>query len=187
MPDQPNILLLLTDQQRYDTLGANGATVCRTPHIDALAARGVNFDAAYTCISLCTPARASLFTGRLPHKHGLVRNTDMLAEAARQIPTTIPTIAERLNGEGYRCALEGKWHAGDRTASQCGFEGLDVLGYGDATATEAYEQHLKKHGLDKPELTPVGSGWAPNVKRFIRRVSERSLVVLFDSRRIERG
>ena len=56
-PDgRPSILLIMTDQHRYDTLGCYGAPTCRTPHIDALAARGVRFDRAYTPTSPCSPA-----------------------------------------------------------------------------------------------------------------------------------
>jgi len=61
--DRPNILLILTDQHRWDTLGCYGAASCRTPHLDDLAARGVRFDAAYCPTSPCSPARAALFCG----------------------------------------------------------------------------------------------------------------------------
>lgn len=64
--DRTNILLIMTDQHRYDTLGCYGASTCRTPNIDDLAARGVRFDAAYTPTSPCSPARAALFTGLYP-------------------------------------------------------------------------------------------------------------------------
>ena len=69
MPDQPNLLILLADQLRYDALGCNGAQFCRTPAMDAISAAGVRFANAYTPIALCTPARASLLTGRYPHNH----------------------------------------------------------------------------------------------------------------------
>ena len=69
MPKQPNILILLADQLRYDALGCNGAPVCRTPAMDSVAAAGVQFSSAFTPIALCTPARASLLTGRYPHNH----------------------------------------------------------------------------------------------------------------------
>jgi len=62
---RPNVLVLMSDQQRLDTVGAYGLNpVVRTPHIDALAARGVRFDGAFTPTAICSPARASLLTGR---------------------------------------------------------------------------------------------------------------------------
>ena len=63
MSKRPNIVLILTDQQRFDTVGANGSPICQTPNIDRLAADGTTFEKAYTPVSLCSPARASYFTG----------------------------------------------------------------------------------------------------------------------------
>ena len=62
MARQPNILFLLTDQQRFDSLGCNGAPICRTPAVDEIAATGMRFTNAYTPIALCSPhaGRSSL-------------------------------------------------------------------------------------------------------------------------------
>ena len=70
MAQQPNILFLLTDQQRFDSLGCNGAPICQTPAVDEIAATGMRFTNAYTPIALCSPARGSLLTGLYPHNHG---------------------------------------------------------------------------------------------------------------------
>ena len=70
MAQSPNIVFLLTDQQRFDSLGCNGAPICRTPAIDEIAATGMRFANAYTPIALCSPARGSLLTGLYPHNHG---------------------------------------------------------------------------------------------------------------------
>ena len=72
--DRPNILFLLTDMQRYDALGFNGNTVCKTPAIDRIAREGMRFCRAYTPIALCSPARGSLLTGMFPHNHGQLSN-----------------------------------------------------------------------------------------------------------------
>lgn len=162
MTDRPNILLLVTDQQRFDTVGANGAAICQTPNLDRLAAGGVTFTKAYTPISLCSPARASLFTGVLPHRHGITRNTGVLPPAARALPRRFPTIAERLRGVGYACFLEGKWHVGTRSAMDCGFDGPDHPGYGSPMASETYREYLARFGLNQPEVTPLGVGWRHN-------------------------
>jgi len=61
---RPNILLIVTDQHALHAVSSYGAPICRTPHIDALAADGVRFTRAYTPCALCTPARASLLTGQ---------------------------------------------------------------------------------------------------------------------------
>ena len=68
---RPNILLITTDQQRTDTLSCLGAPIGRTPHLDALAARGVLFERCYVQNPICIPSRACLQTGRYPHQHGV--------------------------------------------------------------------------------------------------------------------
>ncbi len=126
-PDRPNILLIISDQQRADTLGFADKTPCRTPHLDALAERGISFDRAITPCPLCGPARASIFTGLYPHQarggagpdlddgplEGLDSDrtaTDMLlndyslAEPAR--------LTNLLRDRGYHTAYAGKWHLG---------------------------------------------------------------------------
>ncbi len=99
---QPNILLLVTDQQRWDTISAYGLNeICRTPHIDALAARGVRFDNAFTPTAICSPARASVYTGLYPHQHGVVGNGLTINEG-------IQGINHYLEAAGYRCGYAGK-------------------------------------------------------------------------------
>ncbi|MCE5309108.1 MAG: sulfatase-like hydrolase/transferase, partial [Acidobacteriales bacterium] len=66
---RPNILFIMTDQQRFDCLGANGNANIRTPSLDRLAAASVNFQNAFVQAPVCVPSRASYFTGRYPHSH----------------------------------------------------------------------------------------------------------------------
>ncbi len=122
--ERPNILLLVSDQQRWDTVSAYGLNeVCRTPHIDALAARGVRFDNAFTPTAICSPARASLFTGLYPHNHGVTGNGLSIREGVRG-------ITDYLNPANYRCGYAGKWHADEeRGPSELGFVAKDFMGY----------------------------------------------------------
>ena len=71
---RPNFLLFITDQQRADHLGAYGNTIVRTPHLDALAARGWRAEACHVASPICMPNRASLMTGRMPSVHGARHN-----------------------------------------------------------------------------------------------------------------
>ena len=159
--NRPNILLILTDQHRYDTIGANGSAICRTPSLDGLAQSGTNFRQAYSICGLCTPCRASIYTGLLPHKHGLMRNVD------DRDPTAIRpdhrTIAELLKEEDYRCHFVGKWHAGSRLPTACGFEGMDIPGYGNIRDSSEYRSYLEAEGLDLPEVEARGVGWSENL------------------------
>src|SRR5881398_453441 len=67
----PNVLFLLADDLRWDGLGCTGSPVAKTPHIDALAARGVNFRQHFVTTSICCVSRASIFSGQYARRHGI--------------------------------------------------------------------------------------------------------------------
>ena len=71
MARRPNVLIIFTDQQRWDTIGAYGNPMNLTPNIDALAKEGVRFEFAFTNQPVCSPARACLFTGQYASTHGV--------------------------------------------------------------------------------------------------------------------
>jgi arylsulfatase A-like enzyme len=100
---RPNILFVITDQQRADHVGFAGNAAIATPNLDALAARGSVFDQCYVANPICMPNRASLITGRVPSAHGVIFND-------RALPWTSNTFVRRLRSEGYRTALIGKSH-----------------------------------------------------------------------------
>ena len=102
--DRPNILIIITDQQRNDDMSCAGNIYVKTPSIDALAARGVRFTNSYCTSPLCVPSRASLATSRMPY--------EVMKEAAtfRHIPTNMPSLGPLLREAGYRTAWSGKWH-----------------------------------------------------------------------------
>lgn len=99
----PNFVLFITDQQRADHLGCYGNPVVRTPHLDALAARGWRAERCHVASPICMPNRASLLTGRLPSVHGARHN-------GIPLPLSETTFVERLREAGYRTALVGKGH-----------------------------------------------------------------------------
>lgn len=99
----PNVVCFVADQLRYDHLGCNGNDVVETPNIDALAEGGVNFDRAYTNNPMCMPARATMFTGRNPHRHGVRSNGIHLRQ-------DLPTVPQLLLDDGYRTHSAGKLH-----------------------------------------------------------------------------
>lgn len=102
--DRPNIIFILTDDQRYDELGFVNP-VLRTPHMDDLAAEGVHFSNAFVTTSLCSPSRASILTGQMMHNHGVIDNN-------RPLPEGLELFPGRLRAAGYQTALVGKWHMG---------------------------------------------------------------------------
>lgn len=100
---RPNVLLVYPDQLRYDCLSFTGNPTVRTPAIDALAAGGVSFSAAYCSFPLCCPFRASLMTGLYAHEHGMATNH----YPVRLGQTFLP---ELMGQAGYRTGWFGKWH-----------------------------------------------------------------------------
>ena len=99
---RPNILLISSDQQHWDTLSCAGAPV-RTPHLDRLASQGTRFTRAYCPNPTCTPTRASIITGMYASQHGAW-------SLGTKLPEDIPTIGSVLQEAGYDTALVGKAH-----------------------------------------------------------------------------
>lgn len=112
------MILLQTDQQRWDALGIVNRAV-KTPHLDALAARGILFDQAVCQVPMCMPSRYSMMTGLYGSQLGAIHNT---AEISRDRDMPVPTAAERLRDLGYATAGFGKahWYVGSRIAAAMG-------------------------------------------------------------------
>jgi len=158
---QPNILYIMTDQQRYDSLSLVGQSVCRTPHLDQLARSGVFFDQAYSICALCSPARASMLSGLYPRNHRMWNNNDMMQWAVRDLPDHVRMISQDLVEAGYNCGYSGKWHCGERKLPQhYGFVGMQVPNYGNPYKTPEYVAYLQKHHLEPPERLASPYPWA---------------------------
>lgn len=119
---QPNIILLLTDDQGYGDLGYTGNPDIKTPHIDAFARESVVFDYFYVS-PVCTPTRASLMTGRYNQRTGAI-DTWMGRSTMHQDEFT---LAEALKDAGYATGLFGKWHLGDTYPYRAQDQGFDEV------------------------------------------------------------
>jgi arylsulfatase A-like enzyme len=113
MPRQPNFLLILSDEQRADTLPCYGNRFVEAPYLDRMAAEGTRFENCRTVFPACTPARASMWTGLYPHAHGIVRNVYGDADALGASRLADASVFRFLGDVGYECAYFGKWHLGD--------------------------------------------------------------------------
>ncbi|MBK1833444.1 arylsulfatase [Roseibacillus ishigakijimensis] len=111
-PALPNIILIYTDDQGYGDLGANNPEAkFATPHLDRLAAEGLNFTDAHSPDAVCTPSRYGLLTGRYCWRTRLKRNV-LGADEPALIPADRLTLASLLRQRGYATAMVGKWHLG---------------------------------------------------------------------------
>ena len=137
-----NVLLLFTDQERYDLTSPDGLPV-ETAALDSLAADGVRFTRAYTPISICSSARASLLTGRYPHDHGLLNNVHESDAVRTDLPTTETTFGPLLAEAGYENTYLGKWHVGRNVVPED--FGFDYYGPDRSEYDERLEAGLRAH------------------------------------------
>ncbi|MFC0529319.1 sulfatase-like hydrolase/transferase [Phytohabitans kaempferiae] len=135
----PNVLVVVTDQLRYDCLGHTSTLPVSTPNLDRLAAQGARFTHAFTHIPLCCPARQSFLTGRRPETFGGLWNYDIGLPVAA-LPPTEPTWPAALADRGYDSAYLGKWHVHPS-------EDPTAYGYREYVSLDEYEQVRAAAGL----------------------------------------
>ena len=113
-PPRPNVVLMMADDLGWGDVGyhqsAGGSADAFTPHLDAMAAAGVRLERFYSASPVCSPTRASVMTGRHPHRLGITNAN------AGHLPAGEETLAERLRDAGYTTGFFGKWHLGTLTA-----------------------------------------------------------------------
>ncbi len=156
-----NILLIHSDQHRYDCLGANGHPFLRTPHIDRLAREGIRFTHAFTPVPLCTPARNCLLYGCWPHQHLAICNYD--TEAPRGARADLVSFSELLQGAGYNLGYIGKWHTNAVRSP---------LSYGFSTWIDEAEYDGWRNAQGLPPR-PDSNGWFGETDPYITGVQSR--------------
>jgi arylsulfatase A-like enzyme len=169
MANNPNILFILSDDQGAWAMGNAGTRSLRTPSLDRLAEKGTKFENFFCASPVCSPARASILTGRVPSAHGVhdwlrSGNLDRSLLEKRGIENTYGGYASEdkpiqyLRGQtaytdllaekGYTCALSGKWHLGDSLTPQHGFKYWYTIGRGGC---EYYRPDMVENGEIKVE------------------------------------
>ena len=133
-PNRPNIVVILTDDQGCWAMGCAGNAELRTPHLDRLAQTGMRFESMFCASPVCSPARASLLTGRIPSQHGV--HDWLRAGNAPSEPDKGGRLVEYLQGmtgytdvlaaHGYSCGISGKWHLGDSIHPQKGLSFWEI-------------------------------------------------------------
>lgn len=162
-PGRPDVIILLTDQQRADAFGAAGAVDLQTPVMDRLARQGVVFTRAFAATPQCSPSRAALLTGRYPHRTGVMGNvgadgrgrgsargsggqSSPPAGMSAALDRSIPTFGAVFGAAGYQTAYFGKWHLGG-TPGEYGFESHDST-VDDRTLAPRVVTFLQKRATD---------------------------------------
>ncbi|MEJ5945970.1 sulfatase-like hydrolase/transferase [Pseudokineococcus basanitobsidens] len=149
---RPNIVFVITDQQRFDTIAALGHDHVDTPNLDRLVAEGTAFTRTYVTAPSCAPSRASLFTGLYPHTSGVLRNDDPWHHS----------WVERLADAGYRCANVGKMHTYPYETS-VGFHERHVVENKDRAHPDlpffldSWDKALHVRDLEKPDRVHLRS------------------------------
>lgn len=169
---RPNVLVVLTDDQRADAIGLGGSKYLKTPNIDRLGKEGVYFRNMFCTTSLCSPSRASILSGLYAHTHGVTNNFT-------EYPTGFKSFPMVLQAAGYDTAYIGKWHMGEEndeprpgfnwfvthkgqgkyfdTEFNINGQRREVMkGYYTHVVTDMAEQWLRRSRDGKPWLLMVG-------------------------------
>jgi arylsulfatase A-like enzyme len=137
-----NILILMTDQQRYDTINAAGHSHMQTPNLDRLVQEGCLFTNAYSPIPICIPARHNLITGLPPRYHGFADN-----DFEQVTPSALPTLPRILSDAGYETRAIGKMHFRP-VRRHNGFDKMELMEeVPEFREEDEYAMYLKQVGL----------------------------------------
>jgi arylsulfatase A-like enzyme len=158
-----NVLFLMTDQHRVDTLGVYGNPLASTPSLDALAESGTRFDRWYTPTAICTPARASLLTGQAPFRHKVLANQERNVGYLEDVADGTFTFPEALRKQGYNVGFVGKWHVGtEKEPADFGFDGVHLPGWHNPVGHPDYQAYLAEHNLAPYQISDRIRGTLPN-------------------------
>lgn len=126
-PARPNVLFLMTDQQRYPYLGIGGQMSVKTPAMDSIAREGTVFTHAFCSTPQCSPSRSSIMSGLYPHTTTVTGNIG--AAGGNPLPKELPSLGRLFSQAGYRMGYFGKWHLGG-DARNHGWKDYDECGRG---------------------------------------------------------
>ncbi len=139
MAERPNILLILTDQQRHDTIGALGNPIIKTPALDKICNSGVAFTSAYSPSPVCVSARCSLHYGQYPMRTGCYEN-------GWKMPDDRPTFMQVLTDAGYRTHGIGKCHFTPDKYALKGFQSREIQAEVPPRDSDDYMHFLEENG-----------------------------------------
>ncbi|HEY0828026.1 MAG TPA: sulfatase-like hydrolase/transferase [Bacilli bacterium] len=174
-----NVVILMSDEQSWDTIGSHRNPISITPHLDKLAAEGISMDNCYTPYPLCCPARASLWSGLMPHGHQVTGNWRSIRKDLRD-----EGLVSNFKSAGYHTIYTGKWHVPGTAPERFHFDDISVIpavieGKDRGRYIEEYRDYVRALGyrlhethpenlthadierLKQPGLAPCGSSDIP--------------------------
>ena len=156
-----NVLVIMTDQHRTDTIGCLGNPHARTPVIDAMGESGFAFTHCFTPTAICTPARASLLTGKRPGKHQVLANPEWNIAYQVSIPEGTWTYTQELRDAGYNVGIVGKYHCGYNLPDKFGADDDTYWGAENPVANEKYVAWLEANNLPPVRAHDLWRGKLP--------------------------
>tara|TARA_R110002073_G_scaffold43606_1_gene121566 strand:+ start:26039 stop:27445 length:1407 start_codon:yes stop_codon:yes gene_type:complete len=169
---KPNVILILADDMGIGDLASRNGNRNRTPHLDRLKQESVWFEHAYSAAPVCAPARASLLTGRYPHRTGVVTLNQQRYPQLTRLRKDETTLADLFQDNDYVTGLIGKWHCGDGAEYQPLARGFDEFeGFVDHTHVPSYFDYKllvqgQLHAESKQYLT---NDLSSRAVQFVRR------------------
>ncbi|MEO2004948.1 MAG: sulfatase-like hydrolase/transferase, partial [Candidatus Poribacteria bacterium] len=157
MPTRPNVLIVMTDQQKATSSHLYGSTFCETPSLERLANEGTLFENAFTPHPLCVPARVSFWLSQWPHTHGARRNQTMMPQGANH-------AARIWHDHGYRLGLIGKNHCFEAQEDVHLFDTWMPIGPGAREAPPKSDWHRSLDGVEA--AARLRRGLEPQNPRF---------------------
>lgn len=179
---QPNIIVIFADDAGFADFSLNGNKMIQTPNIDAIAANGVKFTNAYVSGPVCSPSRAGLLTGRYQqrfgHEYNIGGNFTNTDPDSIGLAVSEKTIADYLKTEGYRTALVGKWHLGEKSQfhpNQRGFNEFFGLLKGSSAYTSGKAKDIQRNGtpVEAMSLPYLTDAFGDEAVGFIERNAEQ--------------
>jgi len=168
----PNIIIILTDDQGYNDVGFNGCEDIPTPNIDRIAKEGVKFTNGYVTYAVCGPSRAGLMTGRYQDQFGFSRNPIFSPQDPEMgLPLSEQTLADIVKSAGYKTMGVGKWHLGAHAGLHPNVRGFDEF-FGFLGGGHRYfpEEWTIEH---ESEAKGEGGSYRTKIQRNGKPVEER--------------
>lgn len=178
----PNIIFILTDDLGYSDVSCYGAKKVKTPHIDQLAAEGIQFTDFHTAASICSPSRAAFLTGAYPQRCGQYMGINPQRKAHWFLglnPDEI-TIAEQLKTKGYKTLMVGKWHLGTEPEFSMLKQGFDdYYGMPSNASHSSYFYDNEEVVFDHAPLSQLTELYTNHAVKFIKQQGKSPFFIYF--------